>query len=127
MMAKSSLDEDEESQLSHAFSTTSSKFTNTQVREIVKDYVFPIAKFLRSEDMPYSNEPKSWCQKMASWCHIEARNVPLWWQTTKKSFLQELQHQRANKTNIIKKGFFGEHHICNVMSRHDPFVTNNSC
>ena len=105
--AKSSLDDDEESELSHAFSTNS-KFANAQVREIVKDNVFPIAKFLRSEDLPWSTEPKSWCSKMASWCHIEPTNLELWWQTVKKSILQELQHQRANKTNVIKREFFGK-------------------
>ena len=104
---KSVLEDDEESQLSHSFSTNS-KFANAQVREVVKDNVFPIAKFLRSEDLPYSIEPKSWCQKMAVWCHIEPKNLQLWWQTAQKSFLQELQHQRANKTNIIKREFFGK-------------------
>ena len=78
------------------------------VREIVKDNVFPIAKFLRSEDMPFSTEPKSWCHKMALWCHVEPTNLKMWWQMVKKSVLQELQHQRANKTNIIKREFFGE-------------------
>ena len=105
--AKSSLDDDEESELSHTFSTNS-KFANAQVREIVKDNVFPIAKFLRSEDLPWSTEPKSWCYKMASWCNIEPTNLEMWWQTVKKSILQELQHQRANKTNIIKREFFGK-------------------
>ena len=56
--AKSSLDDDAESEVSHAFSTNS-KFANAQVREIVKDNVFPIAKFLRSEDLPWSTEPQS--------------------------------------------------------------------
>ena len=96
--------DDEESLLSHSFST-SSKIANTQVREVVKDNVFPKAKFLRTEDMPHSDDPTSWCQKMASWCHIEPKNLQLWWQT---SFQEELQHQRANKTNAIKREFFFE-------------------
>ena len=40
--AKSSLDDDEESEVSHAFSTNS-KFANAQVREIIKDNVFPLS------------------------------------------------------------------------------------
>ena len=73
--AKLPLDEDEEGKLSHTFSTHS-KFANTQVRDIVKDNVFPNAKFLQSEDMPCSStEPKSWCQKVALWCHIEPKNL----------------------------------------------------
>ena len=100
--------EDAESMLSHNFSSANSKLTNVQVREIVKDNVFPVAKFLRSDDTPYSVESKSWCQKMATWCHIEPQNLQLWWQETKKVFLKELQHQRANKTNVIKREFFGE-------------------
>ena len=99
--------DDDESLLSHTFST-SSKLANTQVREVVKDKVFPKAKFLRAEDVPCDNAPTSWCQKMASWCHIEPTNVQLWWQTAQKNFLEELQHQRANKTNVIKREFFGE-------------------
>ena len=105
-------DDDESSLLSHNLSShnfsPNSRFANAQVREVVKDNVFPIAKFLRSEDMQCSVDPKSWCQKMASWCHIKPDNLQLWWQTTQKSFQQELQHQRANKTNIIKREFFGE-------------------
>ena len=105
--AKSSLEDDEESLLSHNFSP-SRKVANAQVREVVKDNVFPIAKFLRSEDIPYSDNPKSWCQKMASWCHIEPKTQEIWWQRTQKQFLEELQHQRSNKTNIIKREFFSK-------------------
>ena len=58
-----SVENDEESLLSHNFNTTSNKIANAQVREVMKDNVFPKAKFLRLEDMPYSNNP-SWCHKM---------------------------------------------------------------
>lgn len=110
------MEADEESEISHAFPTaTGDKLVNAQVREAVKDNVFPKAKFLRPEDMPYSDEPASWCQQMASWCHIEPKNVQLWWQqTAKRSFQNELQHQRANKTNIIKREFFGKKLVCLV-------------
>ena len=100
--------EDEESLASYRFKTPGGRIVNTQVREFVKDNVFPKAKFLRLEDMPYSDDPTSWCQKMASWCHIEPKNQQWWWQMAKKSFQEELQHQRANKTNTIKKEFFGK-------------------
>ena len=105
--------DDEESLLSHTFSTTS-KIANAQVREVVKDNVFPKAKFLQAEDIPHSNTPTCWCQKMASWCHIEPKNLQVWWQTAQKNFLQELQHQRANKTNVIKREFFGKQFVCLV-------------
>ena len=101
-------EDDTESLLSHNFGPANSKLPNTQVREVVKENVFPVAKFLRSEDTLYSMESKSWCQKMATWCHIEPQNLQLWWQQTKKTFLQELQHQRANKTNVVKREFFGK-------------------
>ena len=101
------VDDDEDSQLSHTFTSTS-KIAQAQVRETVKDKIFPIAKFLRLEDMPYSTEAKSWCQKMASWCHIDRGNQELWWHLTKRVLLTELQHQRANKTNIIKREFFSK-------------------
>ena len=106
--ASTHAEEDTESVLSHNFSSANSKLANAQVREVVKENVFPVAKFLRSEDTLHSIEPKSWCEKMASWCHIEPQNLQLWWQPTKKIFLQELQHQRANKTNVVKREFFGE-------------------
>ena len=99
---------DEESLLSHNFNTSSNKIANVQVREVVKDNVFPKAKFLRLEDMKYSDDPNSWCHKMATWCHIDPKTKPLWWTTAKKSFQEELQHQRANKTNTIKREFFGK-------------------
>ena len=101
------VDDNEDSQLSHTFTSTS-KIAHAQVRETVKDNIFPIAKFLRLEDMPYSTEAKSWCQKMASWCHIDRGNQELWWHLTKRVLLMELQHQRANKTNIIKREFFSK-------------------
>ena len=103
--------DDEESVMSHTFRTTS-KIANAQVREVVKDSVFPKAKFLREEDMTYSNTPTSWCQKMASWCHIEPNNLQVWWQTAQAKLMQELQHQRANKTNVIKREFFGKQFVC---------------
>ena len=117
---KSTFEDDEESQISHSFNQNS-KIANAQVREAVKDNVFPIAKFLRSEDMPHSDDPKSWCQKMAAWCHIEPKNLNLWWQTAKKQMLEELQHQRSNRTNVIKREFFGECVACVVMNLSKTF------
>ena len=38
------VDDDEDSQLSHTF-TSASKIAHAQVRETVKDNIFPIAKF----------------------------------------------------------------------------------
>ena len=94
--------------LSHHFNTSSNKMASIQVREVVKDNVFPKAKFLREEDVKYSDDPNSWCQKMAEWCHIDPKTVPLWWPNAKKSLLEEVQQQRANKTNTLKREFFGK-------------------
>ena len=80
------------------------------LRESVKDKVFPRAKFLRPEDLQYSTKNNSWCQKLARECNIEANAVQTWWQAAKRVVLAELGHQRSNKTNVIKREFFGKKH-----------------
>ena len=103
---------DEESLISHKINTSTSRMATIQVREVVKDRVFPKAKFLRSDEIEYSKDPNSWCRKMATWCHIEPKTVPAWWINAQKHFQAELQHQRTSKTNVIKKEFFGKYLLC---------------
>lgn len=81
---------------------------NAHLKETVKDKVFPRAKFLRMDDLEYSEDRKSWCQMMAKWCNIEQRKLKTWWQFARKVILKELAQQRSNKTNVIKNEFFGK-------------------
>ena len=107
--------DDSMSEVSHSFSaeknkTSTHKAAVAQVREVVKDFVFPVAKFLRLEDLPHSNDEKSWCRRMADWCHIDkdSNKRELWWQAMKKVLISELQQQRSDKTNVIKREFFSK-------------------
>ena len=81
---------------------------NVQIKESVKDYVFPLAKFLRKEDLPYKGKKykSSWCQRMAQWCNIPPEQIEIWWIPTQKMIMSELAHQCSTKTNMIKKEFF---------------------
>ena len=79
-----------------------------QLRETVKDKVFPRAKFLRPEDLQYSAVRNSWCQQLAKECNIKEDAVQTWWQAAKRVVLVELAQQRSNKTNVIKREFFGK-------------------
>ena len=82
---------------------------NVQIKESVKDCVFPVAKFLRKEDLPYKGKKykSSWCQKMVNWCNIPQEQIQIWWSPAQKMIMSELAHQRSTKTNMIKKEFFG--------------------
>ena len=82
------------------------------VRETVRDKIFPRAKFLRVEDLEYSQKRNSWCQKMATWCSIEPQKLHKWWRMAKKVIIQELGQQRSNKTNVLKNEFFGKKFLC---------------
>ena len=87
---------------------TQKKHRFIQLKETVKDKVFPRAKFLRAEDLQYSAARNSWCQKLAKECHIKEDAVQAWWQAAKRVVLVELAQQRSNKTNVIKREFFGK-------------------
>ena len=82
---------------------------NLQIKESVKDCVFPVTKFLHKEDLPYKGKKykSSWCQRMAQWCNIPPEQIEIWWMPTQKMIMSELAHQRSTKTNMIKKEFFG--------------------
>lgn len=85
-------------------------YGNIDIKESVKNHIFPVAKFLRLEDLPYTEQSskQSWCQKMADWCNISESHVPIWWGSAKKIITNELGLQRSTKSNKVKAEFFGE-------------------
>ncbi len=87
------------------------RYGNIDIKECVKNRIFPVAKFLRLDDLPYTEESseQSWCRKMAAWCNIGENQVPVWWGAARKMITHELGLQRTTKTNKIKAAFFGKH------------------
>ena len=85
-------------------------YENIDIKECVKIRIFPAAKFLRLEDLPYTgrSEKQSWCRKMAAWCNIQGDQVEVWWGAARKIIIQELGFQRSTKNNKIKEAFFGK-------------------
>ena len=80
------------------------------IKECVKKRIFPVAKFLRQDDLPYAetSSQTSWCRKMVSWCNIDENQVAMWWGPARKLITAELCLQRSTKTNKIKAAFFGK-------------------
>ena len=83
---------------------------SVQIKESVKDHVFPYAKFLGLHDLPYTADArkKTWCHMMARKCNIQENQIEIWWGPARKLILKELGLQRSTKTNTIKREFFGK-------------------
>ena len=80
----------------------------SQIKECARDNVFPVAKFLRLEDLPFTGKKKSWCRKMTQWCAVHDNYAGDWWLWARKTLLAELAFQKSTKTNMIKREFVGE-------------------
>lgn len=94
-------------------------YGNIDIKECVKIRIFPVAKFLRLEDLPYTDHlsKQSWCRKMAQWCNIDQSQVTMWWEPAKKIITHELGLQRSTKSNKIKAAFFGKHSNLHLIFR----------
>ena len=97
---------------------------NIDIKECVKKRIFPVAKFLRQDDLPYAetSSQNSWCRKMVSWCNIDENQVALWWGPARKLITTELCLQRSTKTNKIKTAFFGKQPASRASHKALPFL-----
>ena len=103
--ARISLDENEHVSHGHQLKRAGRQFV---LDAIIKEEVYPRAKFPDNAALAFSNDKESICQFMAEKLKIADDHVELWWRTTQNHVHKGLTKLRNNSIKGIKNRFEGK-------------------
>ena len=103
--ARISLNENEHVSHGHQLKRAGRQFV---LDAIIKEEVYPRAKFPDTAALAFSNDKESICQFMAEKLKIADDNVEVWWRSTQKHVHRSLTKLRNNSIKGIKNRFEGK-------------------